>query len=56
VALTGIIWNEQDPKAIINNEIVGVGDEVGEEIVIEITPNSVILSDGTSHSKLRLSR
>ena len=54
--LSGIIWDEQDPKAVVDGNIVGVGDRVGLNTVVEITQDRVILSDGSSEIELRLGR
>ncbi len=43
--IEGIMWDANDPKAIINSSILGVGDKVESKTIIEITPNSVILKD-----------
>lgn len=56
LALSGIIWNEKDPKAVIDGKIVGVGDQIGAKTIIEITPSTVTLSDGLSKFELRLGR
>ncbi|MCF7908233.1 MAG: hypothetical protein K9L86_05140 [Candidatus Omnitrophica bacterium] len=56
LSLGGIIWNEKDPKAVIDDRIVGLGDQVGKKTIIEITPSTVLLSDGTSQFELRLGR
>ena len=53
-SLNGILWDEKNPQAIINNTIVGVGDEVGGSIVLEITQDKVILNDGARNFKLKL--
>ena len=46
-AVLGTILYSPDRKlAIIDNRIVGVGDEIRGARVIEITPNSVLLRDG----------
>jgi hypothetical protein len=50
LTLTGIIWDEIEPSAIINDTIVSVGDIIGDKIVIEITRTQVILlEDGEEH-------
>lgn len=56
LALQGVIWNEVDPKAVINNKIVGVGDEISGHLVIEILANKVVLSDGLKSFELKLAR
>jgi hypothetical protein len=49
-SLNGILWDETSPMAIIDAEVVKVGDNVGENTVVEIKPDSVLLSDGTTLS------
>lgn len=50
--LNGIMWDEDNPYAIINTDVVKVGDTLGSGIiVVEITKNSVILEqDGDRHT------
>jgi len=52
--LTGIVWDEENPIAIMDGEIVSVGDIVGENVVIQIKKQSVILSDGVKEFKIGL--
>lgn len=52
--LNGILWDPVSPKALINGQIVGVGDSVGAATVVEIKQSSVILDDGTRDVHLRL--
>lgn len=47
LALGGIMWNEKNPKAMISNSIVGVGDKVGENTIVGIKRDRVILNNGT---------
>jgi len=54
LGLQGIMWDAENPKAIISNRIVGVGDSVGDNTIIEIKKNRVILTDGVSTFELRL--
>ena len=54
IILTGIIWDNIAPQAVINSEIVKTGDEIYGNTVIEIKRNSVILSDGTKDFELEL--
>ena len=46
--LSGIVWDEAGPIAIINNEIFGVGDVIEGNTIVEIKKDRVILSDGTT--------
>jgi hypothetical protein len=44
----GIIWDNKNPKAVINGKIVGIGSKIKESVVVKITPDSVVLkSDDT---------
>jgi hypothetical protein len=54
VLLSGIIADKAEPKAIINETIVGVGDTIGGNIIVEIVPDKVILSNGEKEFELRL--
>jgi len=54
IMLNGIIWDEKNPKAIINNEIVGKGDSVGKSTITQIRKDSVVISDGHENLLLRL--
>ncbi len=54
IALTGIIWDKNVPQAVINGEIVKVGDKAGHNTVIAIEIDSVILNDGINDFELRL--
>jgi len=52
--LNGIMWDEKNPKAIINDIIVQKGDKINGNTVIEIGQNRVILNDGTANFELTL--
>lgn len=52
--LTGIIWDEKNPQALINDTIVSEGDILGSCTVIKIDKNKVILNDGSKDFELRL--
>lgn len=54
IALTGISWDKNNPTAIIDNEIVSVGDKVGGNTVVDIKEDRVILSDGSRNLEIRL--
>ena len=43
INLEGILWDANDPKAIINGNIVGVGETVEGKMIVEIKANSVII-------------
>ncbi|MBN3039103.1 MAG: hypothetical protein JW869_06810 [Candidatus Omnitrophica bacterium] len=50
--LSGVIWDEESPYALINGEVVHAGDEIGGMKVERIEENRVILSDGVSQEVL----
>jgi len=52
--LSGILWDEEVPAAIINDEIVEIGDEIAGSTVIDIKEDSVILNDGSRNFELNL--
>lgn len=52
--LTGILWDEDNPQAIINDEIREIGQKVGKFKIIEILPEEVIVSDGTEKFELKI--
>ena len=54
LVLGGIVWDAFSPKAVINDTIVVVGDEVEGRKVLAINPDSVILSDGSRETRLSL--
>jgi len=54
LALSGIIWDEQAPYAIINGKIVHPGDEISGKTVKSIEPTQVILTDGSKDYPLNL--
>ncbi|MFC1524604.1 hypothetical protein ACFL6N_07430 [Thermodesulfobacteriota bacterium] len=48
--LNGILWDNQTPMAIINNQTVGIGDVIGKARVTSIFKNEVLLTgDGKQH-------
>ena len=41
-SIEGIVWDEAEPLALINNQVVGVGDQIDNETqIVEITPGKV---------------
>lgn len=54
LVLNGIVGSSKNPKAIIGDLIVGVGDKVGPYKVTAIKQNRVILNDGTKDLELKL--
>lgn len=54
LGLSGVIWDSTNPRAIIDNTIVGVGDSVSGARVVEIRKSSVVLNDGERDFELEL--
>lgn len=52
--VTGVTYRGPDSTAIINNEVVRVGDTVDHQIVQQIRPDGVVVSDGTTTHTLPL--
>ncbi len=44
LTITGLIWNSDRPQAIINAEVVGIGDIVSEVEIISINKKGVAVS------------
>lgn len=42
VRIEGIIWDEKKPIAVINDKVVGIGDEISGAKIIDIKQNEVI--------------
>jgi hypothetical protein len=54
LVLEGILWDEKNPQAIINGNIISVGGRIDSYVVSEITQTSAVVDDGTSRTQLRL--
>ncbi|MDO8603292.1 MAG: hypothetical protein Q7O04_05540 [Candidatus Omnitrophota bacterium] len=54
LVLNGIMPDKQNPYAIINNEVVKLGDKVGGMTVIEINENNVVLDENGKRHTLEL--
>lgn len=52
--LNGIMWDKENPLAIINDEVVKIGAKIGENTVVDIKEDGVILNDGINNFELRL--
>ena len=52
--LTGVLWDGREPRAIIGDDVYGLGDKIGTAKIIKITPDAVILKDATHEFELRL--
>ena len=49
--LNGIVWDKENPYAIINNDVVKIGDKIGDITVVEINEESVVMEeDGEQHT------
>jgi len=56
LVLNGIIWNKDKPKAMIGDMIVARGDKVGDNKVVDIKPDRVILNDGINNFELKMEK
>lgn len=56
LVVSGIIWSKDKPKAMIGDTMVGRGDKVGSNTVVEIKTDKVILNDGTKDFELKLEK
>jgi len=54
VILNGIVWDTKNSYAIINNEIVKLGDKVNEMTVVEINEKNVVLDENGQKHTLEL--
>ncbi|MDP8229672.1 MAG: hypothetical protein P9L93_01055 [Candidatus Gorgyraea atricola] len=54
LVLNGIMWDPANPLAIINSDVIKVGDSLGTATVVEITQNSVILEQDSQRHTLNL--
>lgn len=54
LALGGIVYDEKDSYALINNQLLHIGDEVAGNRVVGIQQDRVILNDGNKDIELRL--
>jgi len=52
--LAGILWDENNPQAILNDDIVGLGAVVEGYTVATIAEQYIILKKGNSEKKLQL--
>ena len=52
--LTGILWDDQKPKVIINQEFFSAGDSNDRFSVIKVLRDKVILKDSAGEFELRL--
>ena len=54
VSLSGILWDEVAPLAIIDGDPIAIGDKIGQYTVKDIKKDNVILSDDSQTYELRL--
>ena len=54
LVLQGILSHAGKPQAIINNDIIEVGDKIGRNTVVDIGKNAVILESGEEKFTLKL--
>ncbi|MBU1147881.1 MAG: hypothetical protein KKD11_05950 [Candidatus Omnitrophica bacterium] len=54
LAVNGIMWDEDNPLAIINDDVVKVGDMLGGLKVVEITKTSVVMEQNGERHTLNL--
>lgn len=54
LTINGILWDKKNPLAIINEEIVKVGDKIDGNKVVSIEQDRVILNDGSKDIELLL--
>ena len=54
LSLNGIVWDQENPLAIINDTIVKVGSAVDGNTIVDIQENSVTLTNGSRTLKLEL--
>lgn len=53
-SLKGIIWDSKKPSAVINEQVLGVGDVIGDFKIIQIKQESVILENAGSKLELTM--
>lgn len=52
--IVGVIWSDDDPMAIINNQVVGVGDHFSMHKVLRIMPSKVVLLNQQTNTEISL--
>lgn len=52
--LIGIIWDEKEPLAMINERILKVGDMIQGKQIIRINSDSIVVDDGSKEIELKL--
>lgn len=56
IQLNGILWDKSGSLAIINHTIVKIGDKIGENTLVDIKEDGIILNDGSHDFELKLGR
>ncbi len=56
LVLNGILWDNKKPLVIINDNVIGIGGKIGENTIVDIKKESVILNSGTGNFELRLNQ
>lgn len=54
LTLSGILWDQISPHAIVNNMVVGIGEKVENYTITDIRQDRVILSDGAETRELTM--
>ena len=52
--LRGIFYDDKNSTALINDDIVEVGSSIGENVVVDIKKDRVILNDGKNNFELTI--
>lgn len=52
--LEGIFWDEEDPRAIIKDTVVRVGDKIDMYTVTDISKDKVVIRDGRKYYELKI--
>ncbi|MBI4335518.1 MAG: hypothetical protein HY589_02575 [Candidatus Omnitrophica bacterium] len=56
LVLNGIVWDEKNPSAIINGNIVNIGGEINGNIIVDIQRERVIVNKGGATYEMNLRR
>lgn len=54
LALSGIVWDKLKPLAVINDNVVKVGDKVGSSVLVEIRQDRIVLREGSITREIKL--
>jgi hypothetical protein len=47
INITGLIWNTHKPQAILNDSVMGIGDEISGWKIIEISKEGVVVESAS---------